>query len=129
MEFEPGTLIGRYEIQHAFEAGGMGNVYAALDSALDRMVAIKVFAADALFSASMSFSSEARSAATLNHHNIVTVYDFGEIDGRPYIVMEYVDGEPLSQIISSQTAVILSDKLRWMEELCAGAAYAHRMSI
>ena len=130
MSVEPGALIGRYEIQRKLGRGGMGSVYVAHDPVLGRMVAIKMFSADVeVPDASDRFWREARSAALLSHPNIVTIYDFGEVDGQPYIVMEYVPGEPLMQIIRRKAAVSLTDKLRWMTELCAGAGYAHRMSI
>jgi len=130
MSVEPGALVGRYEIQRKLGRGGMGAVYVAHDPVLGRMVAIKMFSSDVdVPDASERFWREARSAALLSHPNIVTIYDFGEVDGQPYIVMEYVPGEPLVQIIRRKAALSLADKLRWMTELCAGAGYAHRMSI
>ena len=87
--FEPGTQIGRYEIQRRLGRGGMGTVYVAHDPVLGRMVAIKVFAVDLdVPDARERFSREARAAAALNHPNIVTVYDFGEFASQPYIVMD-----------------------------------------
>jgi hypothetical protein len=65
----------------------------------------------------------------LNHPNIVTVYDFGEYGSQPFIVMEYVPGETMANLIRRKVPVSISDKLRWMEELCAGAGYAHQMSV
>jgi hypothetical protein len=108
----------------------MGSVYVAHDPVLGRMVAIKVFAGDLdLPDARERFSREARAAAALSHPNIVTVYDFGEYDSQPFIVMEYVAGETLTSLIRRKPPVTLSDKLRWMEELCAGAGYAHQMQL
>jgi hypothetical protein len=108
----------------------MGTVYVAHDPLLGRMVAIKVFAGDLdVPDARERFSREARAAAALNHPGIVTVYDFGEFDAQPYIVMEYVTGETMANVIRRKVAVSLADKLRWMEELCAGANYAHHMSV
>jgi len=128
--FEPGTQVGRYEIQRKLGRGGMGSVYVAHDPVLGRMVAIKVFAGDLdLPDARERFSREARAAAALSHPNIVTVYDFGEYDSQPFIVMEYVAGETLTSLIRRKPPVTLSDKLRWMEELCAGAGYAHQMQL
>src|SRR5262245_57923098 len=128
--FEPGTQIGRYEIQRRLGRGGMGTVYVAHDPVLGRMVAIKVFAGDLdVPDARERFSREARAAAALNHPNIVTVYDFGEFQAQPYIVMEYVPGETLANLIRRKAAVSVADKLRWVEELCAGAGYAHQMSV
>src|SRR5262245_8725340 len=128
--FEPGTQIGRYEIQRRLGRGGMGTVYVAHDPVLGRMVAIKVFAGDLdVPDARERFSREARAAAALNHPNIVTVYDFGEYGSQPYIVMEYVPGETMANLIRRKVAVSIADKLRWMQELCAGAGYAHQMSV
>jgi len=128
--FEPGTQVGRYEIQRRLGRGGMGAVYVAHDPVLGRMVAIKVFSGDLeLPDARERFSREARAAAALSHPNIVTVYDFGEYDSQPFIVMEYVAGETLAGFIRRKTPVTLADKVRWMEELCAGAGYAHQMQL
>ena len=128
--FEPGTQVGRYEIQRRLGRGGMGTVYVAHDPVLGRMVAIKVFAGDLdMPDARERFSREARAAAALNHPHIVTVYDFGEFESQPYIVMEYVPGETLASMIRRKAALSMADKLRWMEELCAGAGYAHQMSV
>src|SRR5262247_286138 len=104
--FEPGTQLGRYEIQRRLGRGGMGTVYVAHDPVLGRMVAIKVFAGDLdMPDARERFSREARASAALNHPNIVTVYDFGEYGSQPYIVMEYVPGETLANIIRRKAAV------------------------
>jgi serine/threonine-protein kinase len=128
--FEPGTQVGRYEIQRRLGRGGMGTVYVAHDPVLGRMVAIKVFAGDLdVPDARERFSREARAAAALNHPNIVTIYDFGEYEAQPFIVMEYVPGETLAGFIRRKTPVSMADKLRWMEELCAGAGYAHQMHL
>jgi Protein kinase domain len=128
--FEPGTQLGRYEIQRRLGRGGMGTVYVAHDPVLGRMVAVKVFAGDLdVPDARERFSREARASAALNHPNIVTVYDFGEYGSQPYIVMEYVPGETLANIIRRKVPVAIADKLRWMHELCAGAGYAHQMSV
>ena len=127
---EPGTQLGRYEIQRRLGRGGMGTVYVAHDPILGRMVAVKVFAGELDFpDARERFSREARSAAALNHPNIVTVYDFGEFDSQPFIVMEYVPGETLAAVIRRKAEVSTADKLRWIDELCAGAGYAHQKSV
>lgn len=108
----------------------MGTVYVAHDPLLGRMVAVKVFASDLdVPDARERFSREARAAAALNHPNIVTVYDFGEYGAQPYIVMEYVPGDTIANVIRRKMPVSVADKLRWIEELCAGAGYAHQMSV
>jgi eukaryotic-like serine/threonine-protein kinase len=127
---EPGTQVGRYEIQRKLGRGGMGTVYVAHDPLLGRMVAIKMFAGDLdVPDARERFSREARAAAALNHPSIVTVYDFGEFASQPYIVMEYVPGETMANVIRRKAPVSIADKLRWIEELCAGAGYAHQGSV
>ena len=92
-----GRRVGVYDVQERIGSGGMGEVYRALDIRLGRPVAIKVLAehlADA--ESRRRFQDEARLASSLNHPHIVTVHDVGEIDGRQYIVTEYVDGGTLS---------------------------------
>jgi len=127
---QPGTPIGRYEIQRKLGRGGMGTVYVAHDPVLGRMVAIKVFLSDLdLADARDRFAREARAAAALNHSNIVTIHDFGDLESQPYIVMEYVQGETLAEVIRRKAPVALGEKLRWIEELCAGVASAHRLGV
>jgi serine/threonine-protein kinase len=130
MLVQPGAQIGRYEVKRTLGRGGMGTVYVAHDPVLGRMVAIKLFSADVdLPDAGQRFAREARSAAALNHPNIVTIFDFGENEAQPFIVMEYVQGDSLAEIIRTRADVSVADKLRWIEGLCAGVAYAHRMSV
>jgi serine/threonine protein kinase len=127
---QPGTQVGRYEIQRRLGRGGMGTVYVAHDPVLGRLVAIKVFLSDLeLPDAAERFTREARSAAALNHPNIVTVHDYGDVASQPYIVMEYVQGETLAEMIRRRAPVSALDKLRWIEELCAGVAYAHQIGV
>src|SRR4051812_12108938 len=92
-----GYQLGRYTVSHLLGAGGMGDVYLALDRTLDRLVAVKVLpdvvAADPDRLA--RFVREAKAASALNHPNIITVHDFGEQDAARYLVTEYVDGQTL----------------------------------
>ncbi len=128
--FKAGTQIGRYEIQRHLGRGGMGTVYAAHDAILGRLVAIKVFEGDLdIPDARERFEREARSAAGLAHPHIVAVHDFGEHESQPYIVMEYVKGDTLAEVIRRKAPVAFVDKLRWVEELAAAAGYAHKMSV
>ena len=106
MSFEPGELIGgRYELGRQLGAGGMARVYLGHDRLLDREVAVKVlaepYASDPNFVE--RFRREASAAAGLNHPNIVAVYDRGEADGSYYIVMEYLSGPDLKQVIRSRS--------------------------
>ncbi len=127
---QPGTPIGRYEIQRRLGRGGMGTVYVAHDPVLGRMVAIKLFASELdLPDAAERFVREARSAAALNHANIVTIFDFGDYAAQPYIVMEYIQGETLAEVIRRRAPFPIAERLRWLEELCTAVAYAHRGGI
>ena len=92
----PGTLIGAYRLESRLGEGGMGTVYRAQDTKLNRPVAIKVLSDDlADTAARRRFQREAQMASSLNHPHILTVYDVGEFEGRQYIVTEFVDGGTL----------------------------------
>src|SRR6266478_6391060 len=91
MPLSSGAKLGPYEIQSPVGAGGMGDVYRARDTRLDRMVAVKVIRGQ--FSA--RFEREARSISALNHTHICSLYDIGTHDGAAYLVMEFVEGQPL----------------------------------
>src|ERR1700740_1231418 len=97
MALGTGTKLGPYEIQSPLGAGGMGEVYRALDTRLGRDVAVKIlpesFAADS--ERLRRFEQEARSVAALNHPNILAIHDIGEQGGAPYIVYELLEGESL----------------------------------
>ena len=119
--------IGKYTIERFIESGGMGDVYLARDPALDRAVAIK-FLREGFDNQEMRerFEREARAAGRLSHPNIVTIYEFGIFDGRPFIAMEFVRGEPLSKLIRRRESIPLVRKLEMMEGLCSGLAHAHK---
>src|SRR5262245_14054029 len=96
MPITSGVLIGPYRIESKLGEGGMGTVYRALDTKLNRPVAIKFLSnelADA--AARRRFQREAQMASSLNHPHIVTVYDAGDLEGRQYLVTEYIDGGTL----------------------------------
>lgn len=95
-----GTWMGQYRLDAHLGSGGMGDVYQALDSELGRVVAIKVVGRD-VSGAHERLRREARHASRLNHPNICTIHHVGDSDGHPYIVMELVDGRPLSELISA----------------------------
>jgi serine/threonine protein kinase len=122
--------ISRYEIKSRIGRGGMGDLYLALDPSTNRLVVVKLLNAT-LDSSELRerFSREARALAALNHPNIVNIYDTGEFDDSPFIVMEYVRGETLAEMIKRRAALSVSQKLELMEELCAGLAQAHEADI
>ena len=127
---QPGDRIGRYEIQRRLGRGGMGTVYVAHDPNLGRLVAVKVFAGDLdAAEAADKFNREARAAAALNHPHIVTIHDFGDFDSQPFIVMEYIQGDTLARLIRRKVELSLPERLRLIEELCAGVAYAHGFDV
>ncbi len=118
----------RYELRDRLGHGGMATVYSARDLKLDREVAIKLladnFAGDD--EVRRRFSREARLAAKLDHPNIVQVYDVGEDDGRPFIVMEQVDGGTLGDRLDGRRRSIpQSEGLRLLGQLCEGLGHAH----
>jgi TolB-like protein/Flp pilus assembly protein TadD len=123
MSLPPGKRLGRYEIQGSLGAGGMGEVYAALDSQLGRRVALKVLAqkladdADAL----RRFERESRLLATLSHPNIVAIHDFGREGVTSFAVMELVEGEALD-------ARLRRGRLTWRETAELGAQIADGLS-
>lgn len=122
------TRIGRFEIRSPIGRGGMGTLYLAWDPQLERNVAIKVLNQDDE-RLRARFLREARSAARLQHPHIITVFDVGRHEGRPFIAMEYVDGFTLDIVVREGREVAVEEKLRWMEELCEGLAVAHAAGI
>ena len=117
----------RYEIIRAIGEGGMANVYLGYDTILDRNVAIKVLRGDLSNDEKFvrRFQREALSASSLAHQNIVEMYDVGEDDGVYYIVMEYVDGKTLKQLLKKRGTLTLSEAIDIMSQLTDGMAHAH----
>jgi len=125
-----GATLGHYEIRSKLGAGGMGEVYLAQDTRLDRKVALKILPAAlaAKRDRMERFVREAKSAAALNHPNIAHVYEIGENDGVHFIAMEFVDGETLRQLIH-QRQTELKKLLRYMQKVAEGLAKAHSNGI
>ncbi len=123
--------IGKYKILDKIGQGSMGVVYKAQDPVLNRNVAIKMISAslDKESDARKRFLREAQSAARLNHPNIVTVFDFGEEQGRIYMAMELLEGRDLKQLIANRTLTHLEERLRVMEQICDGLAFAHSKDV
>ncbi len=122
--------IGKYDVLDVLGRGGMGVVYRARDSRLGRIVAIKMLTEGYSGNAEMlqRFYREASQTGALRHNNIVIVYDAGDQDGEPYIVMEYVEGEPLDRAIKRQR-LQLEHALHVVEQICLALAYAHRNGV
>src|SRR6476660_606256 len=99
MTIHTGTRLGRYEIRAQLGAGGMGEVYIARDTELDRKVALKILPADVATNQDRMrrFVQEAKSASALNHPNIITIYEIEQIDPANFIATEFIDGETLRQ--------------------------------
>ncbi|MDX2542988.1 Stk1 family PASTA domain-containing Ser/Thr kinase [Streptomyces sp. WI04-05B] len=132
---EPRRLGGRYELGHVLGRGGMAEVYLAHDTRLGRTVAVKTLRADLARDPSFQarFRREAQSAASLNHPAIVAVYDTGEdyIDGTsiPYIVMEYVDGSTLRELLHSGRKLLPERTLEMTIGILQALEYSHRSGI
>ena len=127
---EEGALIAHYRILEPLGMGGMGAVYKAHDEKLGRIVALKMLTPEALAQADRRrrFLQEARAASALNHPHILTVYEIGEADGKPYMVMEYVEGETLRRKIE-KGALSLKDALAIAIQVAGGLAKAHEHGI
>ena len=128
---ETPRTIGRYEVIERVGRGGMGVLYRGRDPVLDREVAIKVMAGDFSTdeSARSRFFREARASARLQHRNIVTIFEFAEDAGTPYIAMEFLRGQTLSQRLASQPPLTLVQKLDIVTQLLTGLHYAHEQGI
>jgi eukaryotic-like serine/threonine-protein kinase len=108
----------------------MGTLYLAQDPVLDRLVAIKVIKGDFDDPALRArFVQEAQSVSRLRHPNIVTIFEYGEFDGQPFIAMEYIVGDSVGDLIRRREPLSLARKLQIMEEICAGMACAHRAKV
>jgi serine/threonine protein kinase len=130
MPVAQGTRLGPYEIRAALGAGGMGEVYSALDTRLHRTVAIKVLPPAKFRDADREarFLQEARAASALNHPNIVTLHDIASDGGVHFLVMEYVPGEVLSRVIA-QKGLALSDLADYATQMACALAAAHAAGI
>lgn len=121
----------RYEIIKMIGEGGMANVYLANDNILERKVAIKVLRGDLSNDEKFirRFKREALSVSNLSHPNIVEVYDVGEEDGNYYIVMEYIEGKTLKQLLQKRGALTLPEVIDIMSQLTDGLSHAHEAYI
>src|SRR4051795_8920239 len=122
---------GRYRIVRRLGAGGMANVYLAEDQTLGRNVAIKILnerhAGDEQFVE--RFRREAKSAASLSHPNIVSIYDRGEAEGTYYIAMEYLDGKTLKELIVARGPAPVNVAIEYARQILSAIRFAHRHGI
>src|SRR5688500_6308547 len=127
-----GSLIdGRYRVRGLVARGGMATVYSAVDERLERTVALKIIhpsqLGDGLFLD--RFTDEAKTIARLTHPNVVAVYDQGTHDGLPYLVMEYVRGRTLREILGERKRLNPSEALAILEQMLAAIGAAHRAGL
>jgi Tol biopolymer transport system component/tRNA A-37 threonylcarbamoyl transferase component Bud32 len=130
MALTSGTRLGPYEIQSPLGAGGMGEVYRALDTRLDRIVAVKILPSRLSEDpqARERFEREARTISSLNHPNICTLHDVGHQNGVDYLVMEYLEGETLASRLN-KGALAPDQVLKYGIEICEGLEMAHRTGV
>src|SRR5205807_9709325 len=124
------TSISHYRLLSLLGAGGMGEVYRARDTRLDREVAIKMLPADFAKDADRlrRFEQEARATSALNHPNILTIYDIGTHDGGPYIVSELLDGEELRAPLK-EGALPVRKAVDYAAQIARGLSAAHERGI
>ena len=125
------ALEQRYEVERTIGHGGMASVFAAYDRELDRPVALKLLA-DNLAGDEESqerFKREARIAARLSHPNIVAIFDVGEEEGRPFIVMEYVEGESLAEVLKENGPLAPDRAVELVRQACAALGHAHEAGV
>ena len=130
--FVPGTLLGgRYRIIALLGRGGMGEVYRATDLTLGQSVALKFLPEEAARDQRLleRFHGEVRVARQVSHPNVCRVYDIGEVEGTPFISMEYVDGEDLSSLLTRIGRLPADKALETARRICAGLAAAHDRGI
>ena len=130
MALDPGTRLGHYEIRSTLGAGGMGEVYLADDTKLDRKIALKILPTDVASNKDRMarFVREAKSAAALNHPNIAHVYEIEESAGVNFIAMELVDGPTLRELIDTERTDLVK-LLRYLQHVAEGLAKAHSVGI
>jgi serine/threonine protein kinase len=116
--------IGRYEIKEELGRGGFGQVFRAYDPTIGRLVAIKTLTLGGDTELLQRFRNEAAAAGKLRHNNIAIIYDFGEHDGAPYLVMELLDGEDLERIIANRRPLSLLERRNIIQNPPAAATLA-----
>ena len=130
--FQPEQVVsGRYRVLRKIGGGGMADVYLCEDLTLGRRVALKVLLQRFLDDPNFveRFRREAKAAAGLNHANLVSIYDWGEVDGTYFIVMEYVEGETLKDLVRRQGRLSGNEAVRILLQLLAALEFAHRTGL
>lgn len=122
------SRVGKYELEQ-FLGGGMSNVYRARDTVLGRQVALKILAPEADAEAKARFLLEARVASSIRHENVISVYDFGEDQGRPFLVTEFLPGESLREAIRNGHLGSLERRLRIALQVARALDYVHARKI
>src|SRR5258708_21237166 len=122
--------IGKYELLE-FLGGGMSHVFRGRDTMIGRPVVVKILTENSNSDpdARARFLQEARLAGNIQHENIVSVFDYGEHEGRPYIVMEYLKGEDLRDAIRGSHLGSLADKLKIAQDIAAALDYTHAQGV
>jgi serine/threonine protein kinase len=130
MPLPSGTKLGPYEVQAPIGAGGMGEVYRAKDTRLDRTVAVKILPSHLSDNpdAKQRFDREARAISSLNHPNICTLHDVGHQDGVDLLVMEFLEGETLADRLA-KGPLPTEQVLRFGIEICEGLERAHKSGV
>src|SRR4029077_20081507 len=126
-----GFKVDRYVLLDLIGQGGMGRVYLALDTRLNRNVALKILAPGKIENprAIARFQREARVGAQLQHENLVRIYDFGESNGRHYLVMEYIEGKTIGNLISEQGPIPPATASQLVRQIAIGLEHIHRKGL
>src|SRR6202158_91780 len=129
-QLSPGASLSHYRIVSKIGAGGMGEVYLAQDTKLDRKIALKILPAELAANQDRMrrFTQEAKSAAALNHPNIATIHEIGQSEGVNFIAMEFIDGATLRENIHGEQTD-LRKLLRYLQHVAEGLAKAHAAGI
>lgn len=126
-----GLVLGDYQLLEPIGSGGGGRVYKATHRRMDRVVAVKIFSQGVLEEAKQlkRFQREVRAAAKLLHPNIVTAFDAGEHDAMHFLVMEYVDGQSLGEVVRNNGPLAVDEATRYLVQAAQGLVYAHSRGV
>src|SRR5882672_244587 len=131
MTIAAGTFLGRYEIRCPLGAGGMGEIYLAWDTQLERTVALKILPSEVAFDQKRMrrFIQEAKATSALNHPNILTIYEIGQAGSAHFIATEFIDGETLRASLASSTRMEMGGVLEIATQVASALAAAHAAGI